>query len=166
MSLDESIEPKDKLLLKYQYEQIIKQLMLRQDHAASRACPYSPYGEMCIRKHLMAIEAYAQETIPMEEDVNYADKLGNLNTEAYNYQLDQEQVLCGDKKGFTEGLEQWARKCVKNSRCILSFVNNQRRSSRRSAIGVEPSRPSEVMFEIKVIGGCNVSKYFGAAGLF
>lgn len=96
--------------LKYQYEQIIKHLMLLQDHAAARTCPYTPAGEMCIRKHLMAIEAYAEETIPMEIDPTYKEKLANLQTEALNNRLDQEGVLCGEKEQALEGLDHWARK--------------------------------------------------------
>jgi len=96
--------------LKYQYEQIIKHLMLLQDHAAARTCPYTPAGEMCIRKHLMAIEAYAEETIPMEDNPAFKEKLANLQTEALNNRLDQEGVLCGEKEQALEGLDHWARK--------------------------------------------------------
>ena len=74
--------------LKYQYEQIIKHLLLLQDHAAAQACPYSPAGEMCIRKHLMTLEAYAEETIPMEDDSSFKAKLQNLDAEATNHRLD------------------------------------------------------------------------------
>jgi len=97
-------------LMKYQYEQIIKQLLLLQDHAAARTCPYTPTGEMCIRKHLMAIEAYAEETMPMEEDAEYRNKLEVLEAEARNHRLEQEAVLCGEKEQALEGLEHWARK--------------------------------------------------------
>ncbi len=97
-------------LMKYQYEQITKHLMLLQDHAAARYCPYTPTGEMCIRKHLMAIEAYAQETMPMEDDPAYREKLENLHSEATNRRLDQEAVLCGEKEQYLEGIEHWARK--------------------------------------------------------
>jgi hypothetical protein len=96
--------------LKYQYEQLIKHLMLLQDHAAARTCPYTPAGEMCIRKHLLAIEAYAEETIPMEDNPTFKEKLANLQTEALNYRLDQEDVLCGEKEQALAGLDHWARK--------------------------------------------------------
>ncbi len=96
--------------LKYQYEQIVKHLMLLQNHAAARACPYTPTGEMCIRKHLMAVEAYAEETIPMEENAAFKAKLEGLEGEALNYRLDQEAVMCGEKEQFLEGLDHWARK--------------------------------------------------------
>jgi hypothetical protein len=97
-------------VLKYQYEQIIKHLMLLQDHAAARTCPYSPAIETCVRKHLMTIEAYAQETIPMEEDPGFRARLETLGSEAASYRLDQEAVLCGEKEQFAEGLDHWARK--------------------------------------------------------
>lgn len=96
--------------LKYQYEQLIKHMLLLQNHAAARTCPYTPTGEMCIRKHLFAIEAYAEETIPMEESSSYRQKLESLQTEALNYRLDQEAVLCGEKEQFLEGLDHWTRK--------------------------------------------------------
>ncbi len=97
-------------LMKYQYEQIVKQLMLLQDHASARTCPYTPTGEMCIRKHLMTIEAYAVETLPMEENPDYQEKLASLESEAMNYRLDQEKVMCGANQEFLDGLDQWARK--------------------------------------------------------
>ncbi|MCL6430892.1 MAG: hypothetical protein K6V36_08525 [Anaerolineae bacterium] len=97
-------------VIKYQYEEIIKHLLLLQDHAAARTCPYTPTGEMCIRKHLIAIEAYAEETIPIEDDPTYREKLERLETEARSYRLDQEAVLCGEKTQLLEGLDHWARK--------------------------------------------------------
>lgn len=97
-------------LMKYQYEQIIKQLMLLQDHASARTCPYTPTGEMCIRKHLLTIEAYAVETLPMEELPEYQEKLASLESEAMGYRLDQERVLCGENQEFLDGLDQWARR--------------------------------------------------------
>ena len=101
-------------VLKYQYEQIIKHLMLLQDHAAARTCPYSPAGEMCIRKHLLTIEAYAQETVPMEDNPTFKKKLEDLGAEASNYRLDQEAILCGEKEESLEGLDHWARKWRKD----------------------------------------------------
>ncbi len=108
-SIMEKFREKDPSLLKYQYEQIIKHLMLLQDHAAARTCPYTASGEMCIRKHLMALEAYALETIPMEDDKTFKDKLDSLESEAYMYRLNQEAVLCDENVDFKEGLESWAR---------------------------------------------------------
>ena len=102
-------QEKDPSLLKYQYEQIIKHLMLLQDHAAARTCPYTASGEMCIRKHLMALEAYATETIPMEDEKVFKDKLSSLESEAYSFRLNQEAVLCDENVEFKEGLESWAR---------------------------------------------------------
>lgn len=49
--------------LKYNLEQIKKHLILTQDHLTSGSCP------ACIRnKHLPALQAYAEETIPMSKD--------------------------------------------------------------------------------------------------
>ncbi len=66
-------------ILKYQYDQIIKQLLLLQDYAAMRFCPYSPKGDYCIWKHLLALEAYADETEPMEDDKQRKENLEPLS---------------------------------------------------------------------------------------
>jgi hypothetical protein len=95
--------------LKYQYEQLIKHLLLLQDHAAAQTCPYSPTGEMCTRKHLLTLEAYAEETIPMEENLAYQTKLQNLDAEASNYRLMLESAMCGEEVRPLEGLEHWTR---------------------------------------------------------
>lgn len=117
------------VVIKYQYEQIIKQLLLLQDHAAARTCPYTPTGEMCVRKHLMAIEAYAEETIPMEQDPAFNKKLEDLESEARSHRLEQEAVLCGEAVQCLEGLEHWARK--------------QRKEFEPRALACKPKKPAE-----------------------
>jgi hypothetical protein len=96
--------------LKYQYDQIIKQLLLLQDHAAMRFCPYSPKGDFCIWKHLLAIEAYADETEPMEDDKSRKEKLENLESEARSFRSEEESFLDGRKTETSLWLEDWARK--------------------------------------------------------
>ena len=54
-------------ILKWQYEQIIKEHLLLQEHLSDPSGPCESDGEMCVRKHLCAMEAYAEETIPMED---------------------------------------------------------------------------------------------------
>ncbi len=95
--------------LKYQYEQIVKHLLLLQDHAAAQTCPYSPTGELCTRKHLLTLEAYAEETIPMEVDPVFQAKLQGLTTEASNYRLSLEAAMCREPVEPLEGLEHWTR---------------------------------------------------------
>ncbi len=119
-------------ILKYQYEQIVKQLMLLQDHAAARTCPYTPSGEMCIRKHLLALEAYAEETLPMEKDRAYQEKLMALEGEALNFRLDQEKVLCKETEQLLDGMGEWARKQRKEFEmhcltCELEKTGNKNR---------------------------------------
>jgi hypothetical protein len=63
-------------ILKWQYDQLIKALLLLQEHQADTSCPCESGGEMCVHKHLMEIEAYAQETLPMENNKEYRKKLG------------------------------------------------------------------------------------------
>ncbi len=97
-------------VLKYQYDQIMKQLLLLQDHAAMRFCPYSPGGDACIRKHLLAVEAYADETEPMEEDMAWKEKLEDLESEARSFRFMEEDFLTGKTNKSSVGLEDWARK--------------------------------------------------------
>jgi hypothetical protein len=62
---------------------------------------------MCVHKHLMTIEAYAQETGAMETDEDYREKLRTLAVEARDHRDLEEQALCGH--GDHEDLIQWAR---------------------------------------------------------
>ncbi len=97
-------------VLKYQYDQIMKQLLLLQDHAAMRFYPYSPGGDACIRKHLLAIEAYADETEPMESNKTWKEQLEALESEARSAQVEEEAFLTGQQDQCSLGLEDWARK--------------------------------------------------------
>ncbi len=97
-------------VLKYQYDQILKQLLLLQDHAAMRFCPYSPSGEVCIRKHLLSVEAYADETEPMEDDKVWKEKMEALESEARSLRLEEESFLTGKQPECNLWLEDWARK--------------------------------------------------------
>ena len=110
MAQPSAMKKMDPGLMKYQYEQIGKHLLLLQDHAAARTCPYSPAGEACIRKHLLAIEAYAQETIPMEDDPGIKEKLESLEVEASGYRVKQEALLCGEEAEPPKDLDHWARR--------------------------------------------------------
>ena len=127
--------------LKYQYEQLIKHLLLLQNHAAARTCPYTPTGEMCTRKHLLAIEAYAEETIPMEDSPAYKEKLENLEGEALNYRLDQESVLCGEKEQFLGGIDHWARKWRKEFELHALTCELQKTIEEQMAAATPVSQP-------------------------
>ena len=67
-----------KPILKWQYDQIIKELLLLQEHQTDPTCPCETDGEMCVRKHLFTIEAYAEETIPMEDDESFRQEIEQL----------------------------------------------------------------------------------------
>ncbi len=95
-------------ILKWQYDQIIKELLLLQEHQADKSCPCAFGGEMCVRKHLMTIEAYAQETIPMEQDETYREKLRDLAAEAISHREREEKALCSPESG-SEDLSEWTR---------------------------------------------------------
>jgi hypothetical protein len=95
-------------ILKWQYDQIIKELLLLQDHQTDDSCPCAEAGEMCVRKHLMTIEAYAQETVPMEGQEEWKDKLGMLAAEAKEHREREEKALCGDD--VPQSLSEWTRR--------------------------------------------------------
>lgn len=109
-------------ILKYQYDQIIKQLLLLQDHAAGRFCPYSPKGDFCIWKHLLSIEAYADETEPMEDEKSRKEALEELETEARNFRAEEESFMDGTQKESGIGLEDWARKWRKSLEPISLYA--------------------------------------------
>jgi hypothetical protein len=62
---------------------------------------------MCVHKHLMTIEAYAQETSAIETDETYRSKLGTLAAETRDHRDHEEKALCGE--GDHEDLIDWAR---------------------------------------------------------
>ncbi|MDW7683416.1 MAG: hypothetical protein SCK29_04765 [Bacillota bacterium] len=96
-----------KPILKWQYDQLIKELLLLQEHQTDPTCPCTTDGEMCVRKHLLTIEGYAQETIPMEDDDSYQDKLKDLAVEAQSYRQQEEKALRGEGQHVT--LIEWTR---------------------------------------------------------
>ena len=96
-----------KPIVKWQYDQIVKELLLLQEHAADKTCPCESAGEMCVHKHLMTIEAYAQETGAIETDEAYRKKLQTLAVEARDHRDHEEKALC--EEGAHEDLIQWAR---------------------------------------------------------
>lgn len=96
-----------KPILKWQYDQLVKELLLLQNHQTDPSCPCATDGEMCVRKHLLAIEGYAQETIAMEDNESYKRKLETLAEEAQSCREEEEQALCGEGK-HVEIIE-WSR---------------------------------------------------------
>jgi hypothetical protein len=96
-----------KPILKWQYDQLVKELLLLQEHQTDPSCPCSTDGEMCVRKHLLTIEAYVQETIPMEDDAAYRERLTDLAGEAQSYRLQEEEALRGEDEH--PSLAAWTR---------------------------------------------------------
>lgn len=94
-------------IVKWQYDQIVKELLLLQEHEEDETCPCQSAGEMCVHKHLMTIEAYAQETSSMETNDEYREKLKRLAGEAQDHRRREEKALCGQSDH--EDLIQWAR---------------------------------------------------------
>ncbi len=99
-----------KPILKWQYESLIKELLLLQEHQADPSCPCATESEMCVRKHLLTIEAYAEETIPMEKDELYRMKLQRLAQEAKEFRMAEEALLRGEKAEYPVDNLEWPRK--------------------------------------------------------
>lgn len=93
-------------ILKWQYDQMVKELLLLQDHE-NEDCPCESGGEMCKRKHLMTIEAYAQETLAMESNPELKENLQKLSADSKEQRIYEEQALCGIH-GHND-LSAWAR---------------------------------------------------------
>ncbi|MFP4349263.1 MAG: hypothetical protein ACOCWY_00565 [Thermodesulfobacteriota bacterium] len=98
-----------KPILKWQYDQLIKELLLLQEHSADPSCPCETESEMCVRKHLFIIEAYAQETMTIEENETYSEKLGTLAKEAKELRSIEEKRLEGEAEEFPVKLTDWTR---------------------------------------------------------
>ena len=96
-------------LLVWQYEQIVKELILLQEHIADPSCPCETANEYCVRKHLMAIEAYAEETLPMEEDGGFASALEQLAAEAKQLRRDEESLIMSREKDDHPVSSDWPR---------------------------------------------------------
>ncbi|MFP4070975.1 MAG: hypothetical protein ACLFTB_02900 [Desulfovibrionales bacterium] len=119
-----------KPILKWQYDQIVKELLLLQDHQTDASCPCASDGEMCVRKHLMTLEAYAQETVPMAENDENRDMLKAFADEAKDLREQEEKALCG--KDVPVSISQWTRGWRKKfERCSLVCESEQ--SSEREA---------------------------------
>ena len=96
-------------ILKWQYDQLVKELLLLQDHIADPSCPCESGGEMCVRKHLFTIEAYAQESLAMEDNEEYHGKLGKLAGEAKDRRNSEEEHLRRTQAASPTNLLEWAR---------------------------------------------------------
>jgi hypothetical protein len=96
-------------ILNWQYDQLVKELLLLQDHIADPSCPCETGGEMCVRKHLFTIEAYARESLSMEDNEEYSRKLGKLASEAKDHRKSEEKHLRGEQAQVPDNLLEWAR---------------------------------------------------------
>ncbi len=98
-----------KPILRWQRDQICKELLLLQGHISDPTCPCKTEGEKCVRKHLLTIEALAQETIPIETSDTRAEELAQLGTEAQELREEEEKSLCGEKPHYKWPIDTWAR---------------------------------------------------------
>lgn len=98
-----------KPILRWQYEQITKGLLLIQGHGSSIECPCSSEGEMCLRKHYLELEALCEETSPICDDEEMKQKLFDLTKEARALRADEELELCGKEGQLDTDIADWAR---------------------------------------------------------
>ena len=98
-----------KPILKWQYDQLIKALLLLQEHWATPDCPCKTDGESCVRKHLLTIEAYADETQSIEPSDGKRADLLSLSLEAKQLREVEEANLCGKSREYPVNLDTWAR---------------------------------------------------------
>jgi len=96
-----------KPILKWQYDQLVKELILLQEHQADPHCPCETAGEMCVRKHLRTSEGYAQEPVPIEKDHAWRERLQSLAQEAKQCREREKHALCG--VGETVDVLNWSR---------------------------------------------------------
>jgi len=98
-----------KPILKWQYEQIVKTLLLIQGHEGDPSCPCASEGETCMRKHFLELEALAQETIPICDDKKHIKELWTLVEETKALREDEERALCGKNRKQTTDVLSWSR---------------------------------------------------------
>ncbi len=117
-----------KPILKWQYEQVVKELLLLQGHGTDAECPCKTEGEMCVRKHLLTIQAYAEETNPMEDNPEYQEELKNLANEAKDLRSVEESNLCGHEVGYPIEISEWARTWRKKfeAHCLVCEIPNEK----------------------------------------
>jgi len=126
-----------KPILKWQYDNLVKELLLLQGHAADPSCPCASEGEACVRKHILTIEALADETVPIEPDPARVEKLGKISEEARQLRTLEEHKLCGSEIE-PEDLVTWARKWRKEFElnaslaCELLTQGNDKRQPARA----------------------------------
>jgi hypothetical protein len=97
-----------KPILKWQYDQIVKELLLLQEHQEDPTCPCDSGGEMCTRKHLMTVEAYAEETRSIEKDDEQRMVLADLAKQARERREQEEKALCKEDVPPSDLLD-WTR---------------------------------------------------------
>jgi len=137
--------------MKWQYEMLIKQLLLLQTHAEDSSCPCKSEGEMCARKHLLTIEALAEETATMETSEGKQSLLKTLAMEAKEQRRAEEGQLCGNIIESPE-IAAWARDKRKELEtyslaCSLSGSRLAERKMPEEAAAVSPE-PDEATIYI------------------
>jgi hypothetical protein len=96
-----------KPILKWQYDQLVKELLLLQEHQADPTCPCDTEKEMCKRKHLFAVEGYAEETESIADNEETRQMFLDLAMEARTRREQEEAHLKGEAE--SPGVLDWAR---------------------------------------------------------
>ncbi|MDQ1280945.1 MAG: hypothetical protein QG670_2208 [Thermoproteota archaeon] len=97
-------------ILKNQYDQIIKQLVILQDCATMNYFPYTSLGDTYIQRHLQTIEFCVDGIKSIESDEARKVKLKVLQIEARNFRLGEKTPSKVNRKQLTTMLEDWSSK--------------------------------------------------------
>jgi hypothetical protein len=122
-----------KPILRWQFEQITKVLLLIQGHGSNTECPCASEGEMCLRKHLLELEGLCEETGPIADDNEQKQMLFDLTQEARELRADEELKLCGKESQLDVDIADWSRKWRKvfehySLSCDIVSAGNMERS--------------------------------------
>lgn|GEM_PF-489398 len=94
-------------IVKWQREQLTKELLLLQGHGADPSCPCKSEGEACVRKHLLTIEALCDETLAIDQE--HTEDYLDLSGAAREIREVEEKRLCRQDVPYPVNLAEWAR---------------------------------------------------------
>ena len=103
-------------LMRWQLTKLTGQLMLLSDHAIDQTCPCELKDEtyeFCVPKHLIAVAAYCEETIPMTDKAELKELLESIQGGASDLRREYEKAVGKDKEPDRPGIAEFARESRK-----------------------------------------------------